>query len=229
FTVGAYGVGYGIRGGQIIVNRLGIIEVEPGSSLARGRGYIGLFSPARATYDLLLEKSAVGAREFASAQRHVGGKATVVYGPQPKIADVDMHMWTTRAFGVEFLVDLHGGISGFFEYDGKDLRATVKNETGLFLNKCRIVFSTSEGAQQNIADGQQAELVFRAGSPARTIGSWGGMGLLLRRLMQDAILRIWRWQPCLARIDTPALPANGLRVSGPGPSSWRLARSLWFR
>ena len=170
FTVGAYGVGYGIRGGEVIMNRLGIIEVEPGSSLARGRGYIGLFSPARAAYDLLLEKSAVGAREFASAQRHVGGKATVVYGPQPKIADVDMHMWTTRAFGVEFLVDLHGGISGFFEYDGKDLRATVKNETGLALHKCRIVSGTSEGAQQNIADGQQAELVFTPGSPARQIG-----------------------------------------------------------
>jgi len=176
FTVGAYGVGYGIRGGEVIMNRLGIIEAEPGSSLARGRGYIGLFSPARAGYDLLLEKSAVGAREFASAQRHVGGKATVVYGPQPKIADVDMHMWTTRAFGVEFLVDLHGGISGFIEYDGQDLRATIKNETGLSLNKCRIVSGTSEGAQQNIADGQQAELVFRAGSPARTIGSWGGYG-----------------------------------------------------
>lgn len=176
FTVGAYGVGYGIRGGHIIVNRLGIIEAEPGSSLARGRGYIGLFSPARAAYDILLEKSAVGAREFASAQRHVGGKATVVYGPQPKIADVDMHMWTTRAFGVEFLVDLHGGISGFIEYDGKDLRATVKNETGLALRKCRIVSGTSEGTQHDLADGQQAELVLTPGAPARTIGSWGGYG-----------------------------------------------------
>ncbi len=170
FTVGAYGVGYGIRGGEVIMNRLGIIEVEPGSSLARGRGYIGLFSPARAAYDLLLEKSAVGAREFTSAQRHIGGKATVVYGPEMKIADVDMHMWTTRAFGVEFLVDLHGGISGFVEYDGNDLRATVKNETGLALHKCRIVSGTSEGAQQNLANGQQAELVFTPGAPARQIG-----------------------------------------------------------
>ena len=109
-----------------------MIEAEPGGTLARARSYVGLFSPSRATYEVLLTE----------------------------IADVSRHMRTTRAFCVEFLADLRQGISGVLEYDDKDLRATVKNETGLSLRTCRAQTSplSSQHRRTSSAIAQLASL-----------------------------------------------------------------------
>jgi len=171
FTLLAYGVGYGLRGGEIVLNRLGVVEVASGAGLARGRGYVGLFSPGRTSYNLLLQGAAAGARDLASQQERTRGTPTVRYGPNPQIANVAMNMWTTRAFGVEFLTDLQDGISGVLEYDNADLRATVTNNTGLRLRQCRIVKQHSEGQKKNIRPGEEVVLSFGGGSPVST-QSW---------------------------------------------------------
>ena len=167
FTLVAYGVGYSLRGGEIVLNRLGVIEVASGAGLARGRGYIGIFSPGRTSYDLLLQGAAAGARDLAFAGERTRGTPTVHYGPAPQIADVAMNMWSTRAFGVEFLTDLQDGISGVLEYDNADLRATVTNNTGLRLRQCRIIKQHSEGQKKNIRPGEEVLLSFGGGSPIR--------------------------------------------------------------
>jgi hypothetical protein len=166
FTLGAYALGYGIRGGEIVLNRLGVIEVAPDTGLARGRGYVGLFSPSRAYYQLLLDESAAGARDLARGDERTRGITTISSGPTPSIDNVGMNMWTTRAFGVEFLADLQGGISGIVEYDAATgLRARVKNDTGLRLRQGRIIRQYSQGNKKDIPPGQEVELTFGHGQP----------------------------------------------------------------
>jgi hypothetical protein len=166
FTLGAYALGYGIRGGEIVLNRLGVIEVAPDASLARGRGYVGLFSPGRTSYQLLLEESAAGARDLARGDERTRGTTTIYSGPTPSIDNVGMNMWTTRAFGVEFLADLQGGISGVVEYDAATgLRARVKNDTALPLKQCRIIRQYSQGGKKDILPGREVELAFTRGQP----------------------------------------------------------------
>jgi hypothetical protein len=171
FTLGAYAAGYGMRGGAVVLNRLGIVETEPGERLARGYGYVGLFSPARTTYDLLLEGTAAGARDLAQAEQRVTGQPTVLYGPKPMIGNVAMNMWTSRAFCIELLADLQKGVTGFVEYNGKELRAKVKNGTGFPLEKCRIVAHGSAGQEKDLAAGQEGELVYVAGTAARVLNT----------------------------------------------------------
>lgn len=166
FTLGAYALGYGIRGGEIVLNRLGVIEVAADTGLARGRGYVGLFSPGRAYYQLLLEESAAGARDLARGDERTRGVTTIYSGPTPSIDNVGMNMWTTRAFGVEFLADLQGGISGIVEYDAANgLRAKVKNDTGLRLKQCRIIRQYSQGNKKDISPGREVDLTFGHGQP----------------------------------------------------------------
>ncbi len=167
FAVGAYTVGYAIRGGQVIVNRLGVIEAELGEQLARGRGYVGIFSPSRANYELLLHESAASGRELSLGSEKLVGAPTVLYGAQPKIANVGMNMWTTRVFCAEFVADLQGGISGQCEYDGKGLKATVKNDTGLSLHHCRIIVGNRAGGRHDLAAGQEHEFRYDEGSAAQ--------------------------------------------------------------
>ncbi|HUU53550.1 MAG TPA: hypothetical protein VMY87_01415 [Armatimonadota bacterium] len=164
FTLGAYAVGYGMRGRAIILNRLGVIEAAANTGLARGRGYVGLFSPGRKTYDLLLAGTAAGARDLTPADERTRGSATIECGAHPKVADVAMNMWTSRAFGVEFLADLEGGIDGVLEWDGSDLRATVENNTGFRLRQCRVVRGSTQGQKKDVKPGSMATWSFGRGS-----------------------------------------------------------------
>jgi hypothetical protein len=161
FTLGAYAIGYGMRGGTIVLNRLAIIEAHGGATAAHGMGYLGLFSPARTTYEIALDPSAEGARDLALQDQHVRGRTTVLSGPKPRIADVVMNMWTTRPFGVEFLADLGNGITGYLEYDGSAFVGRVKNGSALTLDDCHVVRGTARGKGTKLNPGEEAEAAFR--------------------------------------------------------------------
>lgn len=61
FTLGAYGAGLHLRGADLVLNRVGIVEASSGEPVARGRGYVGFFSPSRTTFEFLLQGTAAGA------------------------------------------------------------------------------------------------------------------------------------------------------------------------
>ncbi len=155
FSVAAYQVGFAIRGGQIIVNRLAIIETQPATRFAGARGYVGIFSPTRTEYELLLGDTAASGRELSRGGEKLFGTPTVHYGNPTRITDVDINMWTTRVFCAEFVADLKGGITGTCEYDGTYLRARVKNETALDLRDCRLIAHLREGPVNDLTPGHE--------------------------------------------------------------------------
>jgi hypothetical protein len=164
FTLGAYGVGYGIRGGAVILNRLAVVETAADTPLARGHGYVGIFSPRLTSYELLLGDTAAGAKDLTITEERTRGPATVRYGSSTVVSDIDMNMWTSRAFGVDFLVDLASGVGGFIEWDGTDLKATVENHTGFDLRDCRIVRRNLAGQKKKISPGGSATWSFGKGT-----------------------------------------------------------------
>ena len=173
FAVFAYALGYGIRGGALVLNRLSVIETEADAGLARGRGYVGIFSPGRKTYQFLLSGSAIGGRDLVPPGQKTHTPASVYYGALPRIADVRMNMWTSRAFGVDFLADVGEGIGGTIEYDGAALRAHVQNNTGFPLTQCRLVAGRSQGVGKvDIMPGEAADLVLAKGAPVGPRGAY---------------------------------------------------------
>lgn len=160
FTLGAYGIGYGMRGGTIVLNRIGIVETHAGAKVAHGRGYLGIFSPSRTTYELSLQETAAGARDLTLYDQHVRGRPMVYSWPQPKVAEVEMNMWTTRTFGVEYLADLGEGITGYLEYDGANFAGRVHNGSPLTLQDCRIVRGLQRSKGQEVKPGEEAEVAF---------------------------------------------------------------------
>ena len=230
FTLGAYAVGYGMRGGDIVLNRLAVIQAAPEAGLARGRGYVGLFSPGRTSYELLLKGTAASARSLANESERRRSSATVVYGPEPKITDIDMNMWTSRAFCVEFLADLKGGIDGAFEYDGKNVNIRVTNNTGLKLERCRLVQGSTQGKKTDISPGGRAEWVAGGLSSVGDRNRFGGgqpPQMAIKEGMEDLAIRslfgarnagpsgsatITSKEPCLvAVVEDPLVPVEMAR------------------
>lgn len=227
FTLGAYGLGYGMRGGQVVLNRLAVIEAVPDARLARARGYVGIFSPARTSYELLLKGTAASARSVSSEGQHTRNPAVVVYGPEPRMANIGMNMWTSRAFCVEFLADLNGGVSGVVEYDGKDVSIEVENNTGFTLKRCRLIQGSSQGKRKDVRPGAKMEWTVgglagvgdrsrQSGSqPTQTAIPEGMEDLAIRSLFGNrsygpgGATAITIQEPCLvAAIDEPLVPVE---------------------
>lgn len=59
FTALAFALGLSTRGARPVLARLAVVEVWPGSERARVSGLLGVFSPARATYDLSFAEGAL--------------------------------------------------------------------------------------------------------------------------------------------------------------------------
>jgi hypothetical protein len=171
FTFGAYGLGYAMRGGTVVLNRLGIVEAAAGSPIGRGHGYLGLFSPARTSYEIDLRAPASGARDLAQAEQRAGGRLAITAGAEQRIQNASMNMWTTRAFGIEYTMDLRQGLTGELEYDGKTMTGRVRNGTGLDLRNCRVIVGERMGKAVTIAPGAEKEVTFAEKTARAVAGS----------------------------------------------------------
>ncbi len=160
FAGAAYGTGHLIRGSTIIVNRIGVIETLPDQSLARGRGYVGVFSPHKARYALRLGEGAVGLRDVATSYDARVSPMTIEHISGAQTASVQMNMWTMRTFCTEFTTDLAKGISGYAVYDGNALKAHITNNMGCNLKSVRVVSRAHGGPPADLAAGQQREFTY---------------------------------------------------------------------
>jgi hypothetical protein len=59
FSAGTYGIGWTLKGSEVIVNEVDIVRVATGGDAASVQSYAGVFSPSRASYDLTVRADAL--------------------------------------------------------------------------------------------------------------------------------------------------------------------------
>lgn len=133
FSIGAYGLGYGLRGNDVIVNQVALIRGIEGGDSAYVRALVGIFSPSRSTYDLsidndaLLSPTAVDYDPF-SGQPIGALNATLIQG-QPALAQgMEVNQWSLRSVVAEsFAPEGYGFEASFASLDGKLTGEVVNN------------------------------------------------------------------------------------------------------
>jgi len=153
FTLGAYFIGYAVRGGQLIVNRVSVLEAGAGDTLAEGGGFIGIFSPTRARYSVTLPPSAVAAQPAVAGDEWAHRLPTIHYDNPIRVSDIAMSMWTSTALRTRFSTDLGKGIEGYADYDGQSYTAHVTNGAPFRLHKARLVVDGKPGAAADVQRG----------------------------------------------------------------------------
>lgn len=61
FCAGAYFLAYGLKGNQLRINRVDVVDFDASTQLVRGTSWVNLFSPKTDTYNLDLRPQALGA------------------------------------------------------------------------------------------------------------------------------------------------------------------------
>lgn len=132
----AFALGSQFRGGKPILNRLAVIQVWPGVEQARVDGTIGLFSPHRKTYDLMLEDNFIS-HPFPNARGIAGDDWSIlVEQDSAQIKDIRMEVGELTALAVEGTIPAPSfGGSFTLHVNDRDtvLEGEIANQSGTIL------------------------------------------------------------------------------------------------
>lgn len=167
FSIGAYGVGYGMRGGDVILNELSIIEVLPGGEMTQVRTYIGLFSPTKHTYTLTLNEDPLVSPLNPSYRPWGpsvgGGNITVVQSRPVQVRDLAVNQWAMETFMAEKVTPTPVNLQAELTYHNGRVRGQVVNAGPLPLRDVAVVVGGAVSHLGTIEAGATADVDFSSG------------------------------------------------------------------
>jgi hypothetical protein len=159
----AYLIGYGTKGGQIVVAQAGIVEAWAGRNSAPALTYLGLFSPRKTRYDFGTEEGAVPLQPVDSDDSHRALR--VVQGDGFWLKDVPIDMWDMGLFRGDSVVELGEGFRSELKLvDGK-LVGRVTNRSPFDLEDAVLLTGGSGGVYWGTLKHGQSHTVAAAWNP----------------------------------------------------------------
>lgn len=148
FSAGAYGLAYAMRGSDLILNRIAVIEAGPGSP-ARLVSYLGLFSPTRQAYEIdvatggLVSPMRQQFDPWGTGQAAASGELVFVQGQTNQVRGLIVNQWSMQSVVVESTWPELGQVTSELALVGNSLQGEVRNQTAYPLRGAAIVFGSS--------------------------------------------------------------------------------------
>jgi hypothetical protein len=146
FSVGAYMIGYGFKGGRTLLVRVGVVEARAGQNAAPNLVYAGLFSPRKTGYDLQLAAGDRAAQADAQTallseptSTRPGAGMRVIQADAQKIEDFAVDMWAMRVIKSEGITRLGGGFDARYVSGGSSMTGRITNNSPYALDDCYVV------------------------------------------------------------------------------------------
>jgi hypothetical protein len=160
FSAGAFGIGYLLRGNDIILNKIAIVNPQS-EGAATLRTYFGLFSPAQQSYQIELNSGGLLSPIRAdydpwTGRASTGGSETVfVQGSPAFVRGLSVDQWSMQAFMTEGVWEGLGDIQAVLDFTGNAVVGTLRNETGITLNDVALVFGANIQRFESLAPGDE--------------------------------------------------------------------------
>ncbi|MDQ4076514.1 MAG: hypothetical protein M3220_09745 [Chloroflexota bacterium] len=168
FSVGAYGLGFQLRGNDVILNQVAIVQGAPGSEGGYVRSVIGIFSPARRSYDLtvagesLLSPSRVQGEPFGPAGSGGDRHAVIVQGEPTLVEDLTVNQWSMQGVTAESLATEGFAFDADLTSSNGTLVGMITNHSGYVWKDVVVVLGNNFERVGDIAPGESADLSFEA-------------------------------------------------------------------
>jgi hypothetical protein len=158
FAVGAYAMGIGLKGTDVIVNQIGLIRGAAGTDRGIGQFYVGVFSPTRATYDVRVGHAALLTNPVYLAQQNATGPALdVLLGDPSRLRDYQVGFNVLRAFRAEAEVSAPRVDTDLVYRDGR-LSGSVTNRSGQTLEAVAVVYGSGVATIPTLAPDASVEV-----------------------------------------------------------------------
>ena len=138
FAGGAFGVGYALRGNDLILNRVALVEVRPNGE-AGVTSYMGLFSPRMQSYEVTVQGESLISPMTGNDQggwgrgvpvNGTGGQMVFVQDQPSRVRGLSVNQWAMQSFMAESSWPEFGKITGDLQIENDVLKGTVRNDSG---------------------------------------------------------------------------------------------------
>lgn len=128
----SFGIGYGLRGSEVILNQISIVQKTGLESPAQIRSYVGVFSPSRRAYTLKVSGGAL-VSPLSSEPERFGGPfepthMSIVEGDPTVVRDLAINQWAMQGFQIERTARPgEWEITAELQYDGTQVKGILRN------------------------------------------------------------------------------------------------------
>jgi hypothetical protein len=135
FSAGAFGLGYALRGTDLILNKIAVIELQPDGTTGVS-SYVGLFSPARQSYEIEVRGGGLLAPlnpdydPWGAGGSGTAGEMVFLQGDPGRVRGLAVNQWSMQTFMTEGVWADFGRMVSDLRIEGEDLVGVVRNETG---------------------------------------------------------------------------------------------------
>jgi hypothetical protein len=175
FSAGAFGVGYALRGTDLILNKIAVIEVGSDRT-AKITSYLGLFSPARQSYEIevkdrsLLSPLTPDYNPWGPSSAGAGGDIVFVQGEPSHVRGLAVNQWSMQTFMTEGVQPDFGAIDADLKFEGEALAGTIRNETPYTLKDTVLVLGNHFVRMNDLGPGQETPVNLELSNPTERFG-----------------------------------------------------------
>ncbi len=212
FSVGAYVIGYGIKGGRTLIARVGVAEAWVGDDTASAVTFSGLFSPSRASYDLQLANSDPGAQSEASStllsypfSSRSAPRQVYVQDETQRLLGFPVDMWAMQILRTEGLLRLstpgRAGFAGDLQIRRGRLTGSLRNDGRATIESAYLI--EGDGLARSLGDVPPGKVISidalsspgSVGIPGDAFTGLTGKGeqSRIRRTVLESVLKSQQW------------------------------------
>jgi hypothetical protein len=160
FSAGAFGLGYTLRGTDLILNKIAVIQLGSDGA-ANVTSYLGLFSPARQSYEIevrdsgLLSPLTPDYNPWGPSNAGAGGEIVFVQGEPSQVRGLAVNQWSMQTFMTEGIQIDFGRVGADLKFEDEALTGTVRNETPHTLKDTALILGNHFVRLDDLGPGQE--------------------------------------------------------------------------
>ncbi len=158
FSGGAFGIGYGLRGNDLILNKIALIHPAP-DGVVDVTSYMGLFSPAQESYEIVVDGEGLlsplvrNTDPWNSGAPVTGNEMVIIQGEPSRLRGLNINQWSMRSFMQETHWDDFGSVDADFTFDASGIVSDITNRTGYPLSDVTLAWGDQFTRVGDIAAG----------------------------------------------------------------------------
>jgi hypothetical protein len=177
FSLLAYFIGFGMKGGRVLLAKVGVVEAAAGSPVGAAQHYVGLFSPRKTEYEIAALDPGVTLADWRSDTRSPQRPIRFIQSDPFRAEAVPVNMWSMRILRAENVVPLGQGVEARFTRSGATWTGTVVNRTPYPLQDCRVILGAQSHALGDLAPGA-----------SRSVPPIGSQSMTFRSVLPSSLL-----------------------------------------
>ncbi len=162
----AYGLSLGLRGSDIIINQISVMEMGQDTQISKARTYVGVFSPRRQAYDIevsgqtLIRPLGEGYDPWSGAALPsvAGSQMGIIQGEPARVRGLAVNQWSMQSFVAETIPGEAAGLSARLTPARDSIQGRLDNQGRQTWYDVIILFNGQFQKLGDLAPGQGADI-----------------------------------------------------------------------